>query len=67
MRFLRTNKIYKIVCITGSQDNILGISLGNENLDVKPIQVIEWSFKNIKESEILTSRDEVLRQVGIDL
>ena len=28
MRFSKTNNIYKIIRITGSQDNILGISSG---------------------------------------
>jgi hypothetical protein len=31
MRFLKTNNIYKIIKITGSQDNILGISLIEKN------------------------------------
>ena len=58
MRFSKTNNIYKIIRITGSQDNILGISFGEDN-----IEVIEWNFNNIDKSRIQTSKEEVLEQV----
>ena len=58
MRFSKTNNIYKIIRITGSQDNILGISFGEDN-----IEVIEWNFNNIDKSRIRTSKEEVLEQV----
>ena len=58
MRFSKTNNIYKIIRITGSQDNILGISFGEDN-----IKVIEWNFNNIDKSRIRTSKEEVLEQV----
>lgn len=58
MRFLKTNNIYKIIRISGSQDNILGISFGDEN-----IEVIEWNFNNNNNSQIFTSKQEVLKQV----
>ena len=58
MRFSKTNNIYKILRITGSQDNILGISFGEDN-----IEVIEWNFNNIDKSRIRTSKEEVLEQV----
>ena len=58
MRFSKTNNIYKIIRITGSQDNILGISFGEDD-----IQVIEWNFNKIDKSRIRTSKEEVLQQV----
>ena len=58
MRFSKTNNIYKIIRITGSQDNILGISFGEDD-----IEVIEWDFNNIDKSRIRTSKEEVLEQV----
>ena len=58
MRFSKTNNIYKIIRITGSQDNILGISFGEDD-----IEVIEWNFNNIDKSRIRTSKEEVLKQV----
>ena len=58
MRFSKTNNIYKIIRITGSQDNILGISFGEDD-----IEVIEWDFPNLDKSRIRTSKEEVLEQV----
>ena len=58
MRFSKTNNIYKIIRITGSQDNILGISFGENDTEV-----IEWNFSNINKSRIRTSKEEVLEQV----
>ena len=58
MRFSKTNNIYKIIRITGSQDNILGISFGEND-----IEVIEWNFHNIDKSRIRTLKEEVLEQV----
>ena len=39
MRFSKTNNIYKIIGITGSQDNTLGISFGEDD-----IEIIEYNF-----------------------
>jgi hypothetical protein len=61
MRFSKTDNIYKIIRITGSQDNILGISFGED--DVEVIEVIEWNFNNSDRSRIRTSKEEVLEQV----
>ena len=58
MRFSKTNNIYKIIRITGSQDNILGISFGEDD-----VEVIEWNFNNSDRSRIRTSKEEVLEQV----
>jgi hypothetical protein len=58
MRFSKTDSIYKIIRITGSQDNILGISFGEDD-----IAVIEWNLNNSARSRIRTSKEEVLEQV----
>nr|CAA45584.1 unnamed protein product [Cylindrotheca fusiformis] len=58
MRFSKTDNIYKIIRITGSQDNILGISFGEDDLEV-----IEWNFNSSDRSRIRTSKEEVLEQV----
>ena len=58
MRFSKTDNIYKIIRITGSQDNILGISFGEDD-----VQVIELNFNNSDRSRIRTSKEEVLEQV----
>ena len=58
MRFSKTNNIYKIIRITGTQDNILGISFGENS-----IEVIEWNVNNIDKSRMRTSKEEVLEQV----
>ena len=58
MRFSKTDNIYKIIRITSSQDNILGISFGEDD-----VEVIEWNFNNSDRSRIRTSKKEVLEQV----
>ncbi len=58
MRFSKPDNIYKIIRITGSQDNILGISFGEDD-----VEVIEWNFNNSDRSRIRTSKEEVLEQV----
>jgi hypothetical protein len=63
MRFSKTNDIYKIIRITGSQDNILGISFIETNSSEANIEVIEWNFTNIDRRKNKTSKDEVLKQV----
>ena len=63
MRFSKTGNIYKIIRITGSQDNILGISFVETNSSEADLEVIEWDFPNIDKSRIRTSKEEVLEQV----
>ena len=58
MRFSKTDNIYKIIRITGSQDNILGISFGEDD-----VEVIEWNFNNSDRGRIRTLKEEVLEQV----
>jgi hypothetical protein len=63
MRFSKTDNIYKIIRITGSQDNILGISFVETNSSEADLEVIEWNFSNSDRSRIRTSKEEVLEQV----
>ena len=63
MRFSKSDNIYKIIRITGSQDNILGISFVETNNSEDDIEVIEWNFNNSDRSRIRTSKEEVLEQV----
>ena len=65
MRFSKTDNIYKIIRITGSQDNILGVAFDDKNKSDNNIEVIEWDFPNIyiDKSRIRTSKKEVLEQV----
>jgi RNA polymerase-interacting CarD/CdnL/TRCF family regulator len=58
MRFIKDKDIYKIARITGTQDNILGVSFTENETN---IQVVEW---NIKEGSVRkASSEEVLAQV----
>ena len=63
MRFSKTDNIYKIIRITGSQDNILGISFVEKNSIGDNIEVIEWNFPKSDKSRIRTSKKDVLEQV----
>jgi hypothetical protein len=63
MRFLKTGNIYKIIRITGSQDNILGISFVEINSSEANLEVIECNFPNVYSSTSRTSKEEVLKQV----
>ena len=57
MRFTKKDNIYRIIRLTGSQDNILGVSFGEDN----EMKILEWP---IEEGEkIRTSKKEVLEQV----
>lgn len=60
MRFSKTNNIYKVIRITGGQDNILGISFAEQNNIENNIEVIEWRFG--KNEKVQTSKEEVLSQ-----
>lgn len=61
MRFSKTGNIYKIIRITGLQDNILGISFVETNSSEANLEVIEWNFSNSDRSR--TSKKEVVEQV----
>lgn len=63
MRFSKTDNIYKIIRITGAQDNILGVAFDARNNSDNNIEIIEWDFPNIDKSRIRTSKEEVVEQV----
>ena len=63
MKFSKTDNIYKIIRITGSQDNILGVAFDDKNKNDNNIELIEWDFSKIDKSRIRTSKEEVLEQV----
>lgn len=63
MRFLKTGRIYKVRRITGSQENILGISFLKPNNSETIIEVVKWDFDKIDRREIPTSKEELLEQV----
>lgn len=63
VQFSKRDNVYRIVRITGRQDNILGVcfSESDKKDDENNIDVIEW---DVKEGEkIQTSKDQVLKQV----
>lgn len=64
VRFLKTNNIYKIIRITGSQDNILGISFGSKDTTEDEIEVIKWDFPTIDKRGIGTSKEKVFYLVN---
>ena len=63
MGFFKKDNIYRIIRITGSQDNILGVAFDDKHNSDNNIEVIEWDFPNIDKSRIRTSKEEVLEQV----
>ena len=63
MRFSKTDNIYKIIRITGSQDNFLGVVFDDKNESDNNIEVIELEFPRQNKSRIRTSKEEVLEQV----
>jgi hypothetical protein len=65
MQFLKKNNIYKIIRMTGAQNNILGVTFNETNNQVNPndIEIIEWDFPSIRETKVLTSKETLLEQV----
>mgnify|MGYP000886205027 CR=1 FL=1 len=63
MRFSKTDNMYKMIRITGSQDNILSVIFDHKNKSDNNIEGIEWDFPNIDKSRIRTSKEKVLKQV----
>jgi len=54
MRFTKKNNIYRIIRLTGSQDNILGVPFDEDN----KMEILEWP---IEEGEkIRSSKKEIL-------
>ena len=63
MGFYKTENIYKITRMTGSQNNILGISFVKKDIAEDKIEIIEWHFPANAHEKIITSRELVLEQV----
>jgi len=63
MKFTKKNNIYRIIRITGRQDNILGICFSetNKHSIENNIEVVAWDGKD--GAKIQTSDDQVLKQV----
>ena len=59
MRFTKKDGIYRIILLSGAQDNILGVSFGESNSN--KIEILEWPVE--KGYKIQTSKEEVLEQV----
>ena len=57
MRFTKKDNIYRIIRLTGSQDNILGVAFGEDN----KMEILEWPIE--EGEEIRTSKKEVLEQI----
>ena len=63
MRFTKKDGIYRIILLSGAQDNILGVDFDDKNKSDNNIEVIEWDFPNIDKRKIRTLKEEVLEQV----
>ena len=61
MRFTKKDGIYRVIRITSSQNNILGVSFGTDN----KMEIFEWPME--EGAKIQTSKEEVLEQVIIGL
>ncbi|MEW8229297.1 MAG: hypothetical protein AB2745_03160 [Candidatus Thiodiazotropha endolucinida] len=58
MQFIKDGDVYKVARITGSQDNILGVSFSDQEVN---IEVVEWDVK--RGAKVKSSSDQVLEQV----
>ena len=63
MRFSKTDNIYKVIRITGSQDNILGVTFAEKHRTDHHIEIIEWDFPNLAKGKIRSLKERVLEQV----
>ncbi len=61
MQFTKNGDIYMVSRITGSQDNILGVSFSENNSN--DIEVIQWHLESDRNKKVLTSDDQVLKHV----
>lgn len=62
MQFIKDGDVYKVARITGSQDNILGVSFWDQEARV---EVVEWDVK--RGAKVKSSSDQVLKQVLLGL
>ncbi|MGI9278032.1 MAG: hypothetical protein ACR2PX_00120 [Endozoicomonas sp.] len=58
MQFVKDGDVYKVARMTGSQDNILGISFSEHEVNV---DVVEWDVK--QGAIVKSSSSQVLEQV----
>ena len=56
------NKIWNLIKIRWSEDNILGISFAEKNRMEDNIEIIESNFPNSDRRRIRTSKEEVLKE-----
>jgi hypothetical protein len=63
MQFFKTNNIYKIIRITGGQDNILGISFRESNSSENDLEIIEWDYDNIDRRKTKISKQQIREEV----
>lgn len=62
MQFLKDGDVYKVARMTGSQDNILGITFSENEV---PVDVVEWV---VKQGAVLkSSSPQVLEQAAFDI
>jgi len=59
MRFTKSKDIYKVIRITGSQDNILGVCFSER--EEPNVELVEWELK--PGAKVKTSGEQVLDQV----
>lgn len=59
MRFTKKDGIYRIILLSGAQNNILGVSFDESNSN--KIEILQWPVE--KGYKIQTSKEEVLEQV----
>lgn len=59
MRFTKSNDVYKVIRITGAQDNILGVCFSET--EQNNIDLVKWDVK--RGAKIKASGNEVLKQV----
>ena len=57
MRFIKKGDVYRVVRLTGAQDNILGITFGKN----QEVEIIPWPIE--KNQKIHTTKKEVFNQV----
>lgn len=58
MQFVKDGDVYKVARMTGSQDNILGVSFSEQETAV---EVVEWDIK--KGAKVKSSSAQVVDQV----
>lgn len=63
MRFTKKDGIYRIILLSGAQDNILSVSFDESNSN--KIEILQWPVK--KSYKIQTTKEEVLEQVLSEL